>query len=103
MKKLITFIALVFILQGCSVGGNGLTVDGTLTNVKVASKRTEGHYRASDDYFVSFGKENEQIELEVTEGQYNMLKEGLVVNIDYNFEYARVVNVSFPNLEKEKQ
>lgn len=101
MKKLITLVLLTLVLSACSESsvGTGLATDGELSNVKVISKRTQEHYRASSDYYVTFGIKEEKVELEVSQNQYNMLKEGLTVNVSYNQSYGKVSGLSFPNLE----
>jgi uncharacterized lipoprotein NlpE involved in copper resistance len=98
MKKVcILILAAIFLLMGCTNGKN--ETKGTLKNVTVKEKHTEGGYRFTS-YHILFDKKGQEIELLAEdETEYNALKKGLVVTVSYDDDY-HIQDIKFPELEK---
>lgn len=95
MKKLILLLIVVLGLIGC--GMTSITVQepkepNRLVGVTVDSKRVDNlpcvSASCSDDYFVTFEKNGQKIELEVyTEKMYDILPIGTVVDVIYSDDF----------------
>lgn len=97
MKKLILFMTIaILLLSGC--GEESKTI-GTLENVKVYDKRVDNICaRCSREYYVTFDKEGEQVQLNADEKYYKALQKGTIADVGYNENYY-IKKVSFPNIE----
>lgn len=111
MKKLVVpFILSAVILTGCETAEEQhkreikeTKVVGQLENVQVIKKIYKERSKYSPaEYYVVLAKGEEQIQLQLFgEDAYNVLHEGVTVNVGYTDEFY-IKEIKFPELEKEE-